>query len=192
MATLTKKECMMPKKKAQKVRLATAWLGGCSGCHMSFLDLDELLIDILDKAVIVYSPLADIKEYPEDVDICFVEGAVTNVENLELARSIRQRTKTVISFGDCAVTGNVTSMRNRIPVEDLLTAVYHEAQAPIGPEALKNLPALLKKALPLHQAISVDVYLPGCPPDPDRIAAVLTALFNKKAVKLEPEMRSFG
>jgi NAD-reducing hydrogenase small subunit len=26
-----------------KVRLATAWLGGCSGCHMSFLDLDEAL-----------------------------------------------------------------------------------------------------------------------------------------------------
>ena len=182
----------MPKRQHQKMRLATAWLGGCSGCHMSFLDLDELLIDVLDKADIVYSPLVDIKEYPESVDVCLVEGAVTNVENLELARTIRQRTKTVISFGDCAVTGNVTSMRNRIPVKDLLTAVYHEAQAPVGEEALKSLPALLKKALPLHQAIAVDIYLPGCPPDPDRIAAVVTALINKKPVQLEPEMRRFG
>jgi len=175
-----------------KIRLATAWLGGCSGCHMSFLDLDELLIELADKIDIVYGPLVDTKEFPQDVDICLVEGAVTNVENLELARTIRSNSKRVISFGDCAVTGNVTSMRNRIPIEDLLTAVYHEAQAPIGTESLKVLPALLKKALPLHQAIKVDVYLPGCPPEPERIAETLTALLDGRDVALEPQMRTFG
>ena len=176
----------------QKIRLATAWLGGCSGCHMSFLDLDELLIDLCDKIDLVYGPLVDAKEYPGDVDICLVEGAITNVENLELSRDIRRNTKLVISFGDCAVTGNVTSMRNHIPVVDLLTAVYHEARAPIGAESLKDLPALLKKALPLHQAIKVDVYLPGCPPAPERIAATVTALLEGRDVNLAPEMRSFG
>ena len=179
-------------KSIKKVRLATVWLGGCSGCHMSFLDLDELLIDIVARVDLVYGPLVDCKEFPPDVDICLVEGAVTNVENLELARTIRNNSKQVISFGDCAVTGNVTSMRNRIPVEDLLTAVYHEAQAPIGAESLKVLPALLKKALPLHQAIAVDIFLPGCPPAPERIATVVTALLDNQPVVLSPEMRSFG
>ena len=179
-------------EQAKKIRLATAWLGGCSGCHMSFLDLDELLIELIERVDIVYGPLVDTKEFPEDVDICLVEGAVTNVENLELARTIRNNSSLVISFGDCAVTGNVTSMRNRIPVKDLLTAVYHEAQAPIGAESLKFLPALLKKALPLHQAIKVDVYLPGCPPAPERIATAVTALLDKQTVNLPPEMRTFG
>jgi len=176
----------------KRIRLATVWLGGCSGCHMSFLDLDEALIDLLACADLVYGPLVDAKEYPEDVDICLVEGAVTNVENLELARHIRINTRTVISFGDCAVTGNVTSMRNRIPVSDLLNAVYHEASAPIGPEALKILPALLKKVIPLHQAIKVDLFLPGCPPHPERIAATLQALVDGTTVALPASLRTFG
>lgn len=178
--------------KQKKIRLATVWLGGCSGCHMSFLDLDELLIDLVDRVELVYGPLVDAKEFPVNVDVCLVEGAVANVENLELAREIRTNSGIVVSFGDCAVTGNVTSMRNRIPIEDLLTAVYHEAQAPIGAESLEVLPALLKKALPLHQAIAVDHYLPGCPPAPERIASVVTALLDGRPVELQPEMRTFG
>ncbi len=176
----------------KKKRLATVWLGGCSGCHMSLLDIDEALIALVDRVDLVYGPLVDAKEYPEDVDICLVEGAVTNVENLELARHIRTNTRTVVSFGDCAVTGNVTSMRNRIPISDLLNAVYHEASAPIGVEALKVLPALLKKVIPLHQAIRVDLFLPGCPPGSERITAALNALLDETELDLQPHMRTFG
>ena len=116
-------------EQTQKLRLATAWLGGCSGCHMSFLDLDERLIDLAQRAELVYSPIADVKEFPEGVDVTLVEGAVANVDHLELAQKIRARSKIVVSFGDCAVTGNVTSLRNRLAVDDLLTQAEKLAAA---------------------------------------------------------------
>lgn len=178
----------------RKVRLATAWLGGCSGCHMSFLDLNERLIELAQKADLVYSPIADVKEFPEDVDVTLVEGAVANVDHLELARTIRERSKLVVSFGDCAVTGNVTSLRNRLQVEDLLTQVYHEGpgKAPRGGEADAVMPALLPKVFPLHQVISVDAYIPGCPPDADRIWTAIQSLLAGEPVNFELEQRRFG
>lgn len=177
-----------------KLRLATAWLGGCSGCHMSFLDLDERLIDLAQQAELVYSPIADVKEFPAGVDVTLVEGAVANVDHLELAQQIRAHSKIVVSFGDCAVTGNVTSLRNRLAVDDLLTAVYQEGpgRAPKGGEADRVMPALLPKVLPLHQVITVDAYLPGCPPDPERIWTAVQTLLNGETLDLSPEMRRFG
>lgn len=179
-------------EQSRKIRLATAWLGGCSGCHMSFLDLDEKLIDLAEMAELVYSPIADIKQFPEDVDVTLVEGAVANVDSVIAAREIRERSKLVVSFGDCAVTGNVTSLRNKLKVDDLLTKVYHEGPGnwPAGDEEI--MPQLLPKVLPLHQVIKVDAYIPGCPPDPDRIWAAVSALLAGETVVLEPEMRRFG
>jgi NAD-reducing hydrogenase small subunit len=102
-----------------KIKLATIWLAGCSGCHMSFLDLDEWLLELAQK--VVYSPVgSDIKTYPKDVDICLVEGAIANEDNLELIKQVRNNTKFVISFGDCAVTANVPAMRNMMGGPDLV------------------------------------------------------------------------
>jgi NAD-reducing hydrogenase small subunit len=177
-----------------KIRLATAWLGGCSGCHMSFLDLDERLIDLAEVADLVYSPIADVKDFPEQVDLTLVEGAVANVDHLELAQQIRARSKVVASFGDCAVTGNVTSLRNRLGVDDLLTQVYREGpgQVPRGGEADKVVPALLPKVYPLHQVIAVDAFIPGCPPDPERIWTAVSALLRREPLMLDVKMRKFG
>ncbi|MEZ4712937.1 MAG: NADP oxidoreductase [Caldilineaceae bacterium] len=177
-----------------KIRLATAWLGGCSGCHMSFLDLDEKLLDLAARAELVYSPIADVKAFPPNVDVTLVEGAVANMDHLELARDIRANSKIVVSFGDCAVTGNVTALRNRLGVDDLLTQVYREGpgRAPRGGEADRVMPALLPKVLPLHQVIHVDAYISGCPPDPQRIWIAITALLEGKPVVFSEEMRKFG
>jgi len=177
-----------------KLRIATAWLGGCSGCHMSFLDLDEKLIDLAGVADLVYSPIADVKEYPEHVDVALVEGAVANEDNLALAKEIRKNSKIVVSFGDCAVTGNVPTLRNRLGVDDLLTAVYQEGPGKAIKDASSEgvMPALLPRVLPLHHVIAVDAFIPGCPPDPDRIWVAVKALIEGKPVSLDVEMRSFG
>lgn len=178
----------------RKIRLATAWLGGCSGCHMSFLDLDEKLIDLAGLVELVYSPIADPKHFPTEVDVTLVEGAVANLDHLELAKTIRTHSKIVVSFGDCAVTGNVTSLRNKLGVDDLLTKVYHEGPGaiPRGGEADRVMPALLPRVLPLHQVVPVDAYIPGCPPEPDRIWAAVAALLAGKEVALPAAMRKFG
>jgi len=159
---------------SRRPRFATVWLGGCSGCHMSFLDLDEWLFDLAERADVVFSPFADIKEFPPDVDVTLVEGAVTNDDNLEMAHAVRTNTRIVVSFGDCAVTGNVTSLRNGMGQPDaLLQRVYVEHPDLIGVLPTEVVPQLLPQAQPLHEIIPIDVYIPGCPPSPTIIREAL-------------------
>src|SRR6185369_4855403 len=146
-----------------RTRLATVWLGGCSGCHMSFLDLDEFLLELAQKVDLVFSPILDVKEYPQNVDLCLVEGAVCNEDHLKMAHQIRQRTKTIIAFGDCAVTGNVSAIRNQLGpanVENILQRAYIDLaqQNQQLPNAPGIVPVLLQRVLPLHEAIHVDYH----------------------------------
>jgi NAD-reducing hydrogenase small subunit len=152
-----------------KVRVATVWLDGCSGCHMSFLDIDERLVDLAEKIDLVYSPLVDTKEFPPEVDVTLVEGAVSSDEDLERIYKIRKNTKILVSLGDCAVTGNVAAMRDCFPVTAVLNRAYVE-NATLQPGAPdQGVPKLLVKAKPLHEYVKVDVFVPGCPPSADII-----------------------
>ena len=161
-----------------KPRLATVWLDGCSGCHMSFLDMDERLLELAERADIVYSPLIDTKVYPDDVDICLVEGAVSSEDDLRRIMFVRERTKTLVSFGDCAVTANVPGMRNPIGVRPLLERAYLE-NVTLNPRIpLEVVPALLPTARPVHRVVKVDVFLPGCPPSADLIYQALVDLIE--------------
>jgi NAD-reducing hydrogenase small subunit len=174
-------------------RIATAWLGGCSGCHMSLLDLDEALVDLLAAVDLAFGPLADAKAFPEGVDVTLVEGAVANEDNLELARRIRANSRVVASLGDCAVTGNVAALRNHIPVDALLDALYREGAGAAPAEARDPLlPRLLPAVLPLHRVIEVDAFIPGCPPDPARIREALLALLEGRPVPSAEGEPTFG
>jgi NAD-reducing hydrogenase small subunit len=161
-----------------KPRLATVWLDGCSGCHMSFLDMDERLLEIAERADIVYSPLVDYKEFPEGVDFCLVEGAVSSEDDLHKIKLVRERTRTLISFGDCAVTANVPAMRNPIGVQPLLQRAYVENVTLRPGIPLDVIPALLPTARPVHLVVKVDVFLPGCPPSADLIYRLLVDLIE--------------
>jgi NAD-reducing hydrogenase small subunit len=159
-----------------KPRVATVWLDGCSGCHMSLIDLDERLLDIFERADLVYGPLVDFKEFPENVDVCLVEGAVSSEDDLHKIKLVRERTKTIIAFGDCAVTSNVPGMRNPIGVEPLLDRAYIE-NATINPQIPSRVvPKLLPTARPVHTVVHVDIFLPGCPPSADLIYNLLDDL----------------
>jgi NAD-reducing hydrogenase small subunit len=176
---------------AVKVRVATAWLDGCSGCHMSLLDIDEALAVLAGRIELVFSPLVDAQEFPEGVDVTLVEGAVSSQDDLRLLQTIRQRTRILVALGDCAVTGNVPSMRNNIPVKKLLESIYVQAVT-TAPGVPKNgVPALLRHAVPLHESVRVDLHVPGCPPKPDAIAFVLKELLDGHKIDLTGQVK-FG
>jgi NAD-reducing hydrogenase small subunit len=175
----------------RKLRLATVWLDGCSGCHMSVLDLDAAIIPILRKVDIVYGPLVDAQEFPEDVDVTLLEGAVSSQADADNIQKIRQRSKTLVSLGDCAVTGNVAALRNTIPVNQLLQRIYVE-----GSDANKcipgdGLPQLLKLARPAHDFVKVDFSVPGCPPQTKVISSLLTNLLEGRKTENNTKIR-FG
>jgi NAD-reducing hydrogenase small subunit len=170
----------------EKTKVATNWLSGCSGCHMSFLDQDELLLELAKKIKVVYSPIMDVKTFPENVDVTLIEGAVANEEQQHLLKQARAQTKILISLGDCAVTGNVTALRNawRDSNQLALEKAYVEnsdekAQVPT------DVPKLLTKVRSLHQVVKVDYFIPGCPPSASIINYVLTELLAGRTPNME-------
>ncbi len=161
---------------------------------MSFLDLDERLVELAGKIDLVYSPIADVKVFPENVDVTLVEGAITNSENEEMARLIRKNSRIVIAFGDCATTGNVTAMRNSIPLAEVQKRSYVELADinPRIPDDYINLAQLLKTARPLHELIKIDAWLHGCPPTADEIWFALTELLEGRMPVLPTAYLKYG
>jgi NAD-reducing hydrogenase small subunit len=175
----------------KKVKLATVWLDGCAGCHMSLLDIDEAIIGIAKRVDVVYGPLVDAQEFPKGVDVAIVEGAVSSQDDLEKIRTVRQRSKLVVSLGDCAVTGNVPTMRNQIAPRKLLERIYVEGAQENKGIPMDGVPALLRQAVPLHEVVKVDLHVPGCPPAAKSIAWVLGELLEGRMPDLSAKVK-FG
>lgn len=169
-----------------KKKLATIWLGGCSGCHMSLLDIDERILDVAQLADIVKSPVVDGKELPP-VDIALVEGSVTSDEHRRELLHIRKQARFLVALGDCAAMTNVTGMRNYFNLKEVFETSYvhslsndDQGQVPDHPSLLK----LHEKVVPLQDVVKVDFVLPGCPPSADTIFYVLFELLNDRTPDL--------
>ena len=175
----------------KKVKLATVWLDGCAGCHMSLLDMDAGILAVARKADIVYGPLVDAQEFPDEVDVTLVEGAVSSAEDVAKINKIRQCTRTLISLGDCAITGNVPAMRNSVPVTKLLHRIYVEGSDQNRSVPVDRVPALMKQARPLRDFVKVDLHVPGCPPPAQAIFGLINDLLEGR--KPDPNLKlKFG
>lgn len=160
---------------AWRSRIATVWLGGCAGCHMSLLDVDERLLELAARAELVYSPLGDAREIPQGVDVCLVEGAVSTSADEEVLRRARERSRVLMALGDCATRGNVTAMRDAVGGSVAVLRRSWAGAAARDPA----LPAILDPVRPLHTVVPVDVFLPGCPPAADVIHRALSGLLAR-------------
>ena len=174
-----------------KARVATLWRDGCSGCHMSFLDMDERLLEIAPLIDLVYSPVVDAKEFPENVDLALVEGALANEEDIEKILKVRTRSTVLAALGDCAVTGNVPAMRNSFVLEEVLKRGYEENATANPGTPTKEVPRLERKVIPLHELVKVDLYIPGCPPKADDIYYVLSEILAGRTPDMTTRCR-FG
>lgn len=175
----------------KKLRLATIWLDGCSGCHMSILDMDEKLVKIAEYVDVVYSPYVDAKEFPKDVDLTIVEGALSTDHDLEMIKKIRASSKLILALGDCAIMGNVSAMKNLYGSEAVLQRGYFELADLNKEYPSKTVPKLLDKVIPLHEAVHVDYFLPGCPTPSTAIYEFLKALIEGREINIH-ELTRFG
>ncbi len=172
-----------------KLRIATTSLAGCFGCHMSLLDIDERLLELIEVAEFDRSPLTDIK-HCGPCDIGLIEGGVCNAENVHVLREFRQNCKTLVAVGACAINGGIPALRNSIELRECLEEAYidgigvQKPQIPNDPE----LPLLLDKVHPIQEVVNVDYFLPGCPPSADTIWKFLTDLIAGREPSLPAEL----
>lgn len=179
--------------KTRKLTVATCSLGGCFGCHMSFLDIDERIVPLIDLIQFDRSPFVDIKHCSDVVDIGLVEGGVCNTDNVEVLLEFRKSCKVLVAVGACAIMGGVPALRNRFTVAECLNESYVDGLGisggtiPNDPE----IPLLLNKVRPIHEVVHIDYVLPGCPPPADAFWEILTALLEGREPQLDYALRRF-
>jgi len=163
-----------------KVKVAMDWLAACAGCEMSVLDMDERIVQLLEKIELTSTPITDLKHPPkEGVTVGILSGTVNNTTNLDVVKEMRERSKILIAMGDCAVFGGIMTMRNFFNMEEALKRAYIETESTVE-GFIPNSEELCKpiKARPVNDVVKVDIHLPGCPPSADAIYYVLSELLE--------------
>lgn len=174
-----------------KPKVASDWMAGCAGCHMSFLDIDERIVKLAELVDIRATPITDLKEPDKNgVDVGILEGGINNTTNEEQAHRMRKSCKLLVALGDCAVFGGVPAMRNFFDIQDALRRAYVETEStdeggkiPDDPELCKPTPVRA-----VHEVVPVDIFLPGCPPDPDAIFYVLSEIAQGRVPQVKDKI----
>ncbi|MCF8167364.1 MAG: NADP oxidoreductase [Rhodoferax sp.] len=170
----------------RKLKLATVSLAGCFGCHMSFLDIDERLLQLLEQVEFDRSPLTDIKALSR-CDIGLIEGGLCNAENVHVLREFRANCKILVAMGACAVNGGLPAQRNQRDVGQMMHDVYCRQVGGVPGNQIPNdpeLPLPLNRVHPIHEVVHIDYFLPGCPPSGDAIWEFLTELLAGRTPEL--------
>jgi NAD-reducing hydrogenase small subunit len=177
-----------------KPKLATCSLAGCFGCHMSFLDIDERIIDLVQIVDLDRSPLDDKKRFDGPVDIGLIEGGCSTEHNVHVLRDFRKNCRVLVSVGACANTGGVPAMRNPIGLTPCLEEAYLKGLTVEEGGVIPNdpdLPLLLDRVYPVHEFVKIDYFLPGCPPPADAIWAALNAILAGREPELPYELLKY-
>ena len=175
-----------------KPKVATTSLAGCFGCHMSLLDIDDRILQLIELVDFDKSPVDDIKEFTGRCAVGLVEGGCANEENVRVLRDFREHCDVLVSVGDCAIMGGIPAMRNTIPLKECLEEAYLKSPSAYNPDqAIPNdpeLPLMLDKVYPCHEVVKIDYHLPGCPPPADTLWEALVALLSNKPLALPYEL----
>lgn len=178
----------------KKIKVASVWCEGCSGCHMSFLDMDERLVELIKEGMeLTATPITDLKIPEERTDVGIIEGAVATDHHVEDVKLFRERCKFIIAIGDCAVFGGIPTMRNYIPVQEVLNRGYIETESTVNGKipTSNELGKLLPRVLAVNEVIKVDYYIPGCPPSADAIYYVLKELIEGRVPQLSGDLLKY-
>jgi NAD-reducing hydrogenase small subunit len=175
--------------------IATASLAGCFGCHMSLLDIDEKILQLVEVVEFNKSPIDDIKTFTKPVDVGLIEGGCCNSENVEVLRSFRKACKVLVSVGECAIMGGLPALRNTVPLRECLEEAYVDSPTVAPEDRLipndEELPIILDKVYPCHEVVKIDAFLPGCPPSAELLWEALTALVEGRPLNLTYDMIKF-
>jgi coenzyme F420-reducing hydrogenase gamma subunit len=175
---------------AQKKIIATVSLAGCFGCHMSILDIDERILELVELVEFNKSPINDIKRFTKHCDIGLVEGGCCNDDNVHTLIEFRRQCTTLVALGECAIMGGLPSLRNEIPLEECLREAYLDGPTVADSNPGKiipsdpDIPRILDRVYPCHEVVKIDYSLPGCPPRADLIWDALVALVTGKELVL--------
>ncbi len=175
-----------------KPKVATTSLAGCFGCHMSLLDIDDRILDLVELVDFDKSPIDDIKNFTGRVTVGLIEGGCCNEHNVHVLQDFRKHCDILISVGDCAIMGGLPAMRNNIPLKECFDEAYLTGPTVYNPDGIipndKALPLILDKVYPCHEVVKIDYHLPGCPPPADTLWEALVALLSDKPIELPYEL----
>ncbi|MGB2963429.1 MAG: hypothetical protein WBB69_05535 [Anaerolineales bacterium] len=176
----------------EKPKLAMYWASSCGGCEISVLNIHENILTVDEVFDIAFFPciadfkIKDVKSYPDGyIDVCLFNGAIRNSENEEMAHLLRKKSKILVAYGSCAYEGCIPALSNLTTKEATFDKVYINNPSIDNPDGIfpqqvttvkegdLTLPLFYNTVKSLDQVVDVDYYLPGCPPEPPQIWAVL-------------------